>query len=388
MNIKQFLRRKDIRHRSTQHHHNPYFEQKVPQQQTVSGIKRWMQKDGWALVGIIILLGGAAYYWTIGSQRYVISQLTIQPTQFIPQERIQRVIQEHQQSKWLWLIQRNTYWTVQTKVLEQRLNSALAQEFTIDTIDVTRVYPQSLLITVNERIPSIRWITTSESGEEHQYTVDRLGVVANTPLDTNTINQLPILYDRNRSTMENGWWVINSAYIDYLLLVHEQLPVMINGAAIQQYELPVVDCTERRIVAEKVFETEILESSSVEFKEKKRAVQERFKAGELTVDQSLEELERIKQEELRKRGEDVTTDGSERLQWAAVTVDVECDLVKVATELHVVFTLNDATITVYLDRTVDLQTQLENALTIIRQRSPVKDGLRIDVRIPDRAFVQ
>ena len=182
--------------------------------------------------------------------------------------------------------------------------------------------------------------------------------------------------------------MINSDYIDFLLLVHEQLPAMFNNATIQHYVLPIIDCTERRVVAEKVFETEILESASVEFKEKKRAVQERFKAGELTVDQSLEELERIKQEELSKRGENVNTLGTERLQWGAVTVDVQCDLVKVATELHVVFSIDDATVTVILDRTEDVQMQLQNALVIMRQRTQHLDGVRIDVRIPDRAFVR
>lgn len=377
------------RHRTIQHHKNPYFDRSAPEQSVaVNGMTQWLRRDGWALCGIVLLLAGTLYYWGIASGRYVITNITIQPTQFIPQERIQRDIQTYQEHRWLWLIQRNTYWTLNPEAMEQQLTETLGSEFTIDAIEVTKVYPNNLLVTVNERIPSIQWVTTSESGEEHHYSVDREGIVASTPTDATAVNQLPVLYDRNRTTLGNGWWVISSAYIDFLLRVHEQLPSMINGSAIQHYELPAIDCTERRLVAEKVFESEILESSSEEFKEKKRAVQERFRAGELTVDQSINELERIKQEELQKRGESIDGSDTARLQWAAVTVDVECDIVKVATELNVVATINDVTITIVFDRTVDLQTQLENAQTIIRQQLPIKNISRIDVRIPDRAFVQ
>lgn len=388
MKMKLHPRHEPVQHRTIQHHRNPYFDRSTPEHTTATGIMQWFRRDGWALAGIILLLTGTLYYWGIASGRYAIVNITIQPTQFIPQERIQSVVQNYQQSRWLWLISRNTYWTINSEAMEQQLTATLSQEFALDAVDVTKVYPNNLLITVNERIPSIQWVTTSESGEEHQYSVDREGIVASVPVDTPLPSQLPILYDRNRTTLGNGWWVISNTYIDFLLQVHEQLPSMINGLTIQHYELPTVDCTERRVVAEKVFESEILESSSEEFKEKKRAVQERFRAGELTVDQSLEELERIKYEELQKRGESIDTSDTERLQWAAVTVEVECDIVKVATELDVITIINDKTVTIALDRTVNLQTQLENAQIIIRQQLPTKNISRIDVRIPDRAFIQ
>ncbi len=351
-------------------------------------VKAWLLKDGWAAIGIVALVGGALWYYGIGTGQFVITDIDINGVQFISSDEVRHEVSTVVDSRSWSGIKRNTYWTLRPEIVRDRLYDRFGGNHALNDVVVRKGWPNRLRVEVDERIPSISWVTT-KGGEQIRYLVDRSGVVTQMVYEDEYQDEaFPTVYDVNRASVEPGWHIISERYLDFALQVHETTEELF-GLRVVELHLPEIACQERQYVAEQIFEREILDSASDEFRERKRDIQELFQQGVLSIDESLEELEAVKQEELVRMGEIQDEDGAiKRLEFATVSVDVECDLVKVAQQMNII--VEDAsqnTVEIYLDTTVELAIQLENALMILQNPATSIEQLRyIDVRIPDRAY--
>jgi hypothetical protein len=252
---------------------------------------------------------------------------------------------------------------------------------------VQKIFPNSLQVKIVERIPQLTWVATL-SGQERYYTVDREGRV--TQLlggSADARPEFPIVRDPNRDVFTAGEQIASPEYIDFVLRMHEQFP-QATGLHVASYVFPVIQCQERQYVVEKIFEQEILDSASEEFREKKRAIQEQFKNGDLTVDQSLAALEQVKVDELVKMGElQENASGHEAMQWEAIYVATQCDFVKVAHDVHIVTTDDNGGFTVYMDSTIDSAVQMQNLQAVLQEKITDRSAIRyIDTRFVDRVY--
>lgn len=355
-----------------------------------SVLRAWLKKDGWALGGIIIIVLGASWYVGFHSERFLVKDITINGTEFLSADEVKAAADEFILSRALGIVPRNTFWTVKPSKLQQHLNNRFAGQYALDSFEVHKTFPGSIAITVHELLPSIAWVTSS-SGNNHYYLVSREGKVTQELQSKEEIHpSFPIVHDRNRDLFEVGWHIASQNYIAFILYLNEQFSEK-TGLEVDSYVFPRTECQERQYVAEKVFQQGVLEGASDEFQEKKRGIQQRFLDGELTIDQSLLELERIKQEELVKLGEITEGEGSsaiEKLEFETVYVPTACDYVKVATNVTVVVKNGDhGTYEVSMDMSVDPIIQMENLLVVLKEKIQDRAGLRyIDVRIPDRAY--
>ncbi|HLD21778.1 MAG TPA: FtsQ-type POTRA domain-containing protein [Patescibacteria group bacterium] len=376
--------RRDFAQSSTQYH------TKSNNQKDKSRVYAWFFKDGWAILGIFFFISVTIWYFGFYQQTFHMTNISIQGTKFIQQTTVQQFIDEYTNSNMYALVKRNTFWTVNAKKLECLLGESLQQSFALESVHVEKHFPNTLFIKIVERIPSITWIT-SKSSTEHVYLVDRQGIVTKTLEKKEDADPaFPIIFDKNRDQLkEGGEQIISSEYIQFLLTIHENFSKK-SGLQIQQYELPLIECQEKQYVAEKIFEQALSSSISDEYRTKQKQIQEQFQRGDLSIDESLQALDAMKQEEIQKLGE-TNVEGSNlhKMQWETVYVPIECNLSKVATELHVITTKDSHSFAVYLDSLVDANIQLENLQTVLHEKIQNKDAIQyIDVRIPDRIYYQ
>lgn len=348
------------------------------------------RNDLLSVVGSSLILLCGVWYFGFHSGRYQLTQVEVGDTRYVPQDQVKHAVDQFLTSRWLGIVPRDTYWTLSEDRLARFVENQLTDTYALSGVTAQKTRPHQLQVSVTERIPSVTWITTDSGGVEHYYSVDVTGRVTTVmPSYDARDASLPVIHDDNRGSLGVDWQVISPEYLQYVIDLQQHF-TEIAGFALDGFRLPKIECTERQFVAKQIFEKEILESKSDEFKEKKRDIQERFQLGELTVDESLQLLEDVKNEELsRLDAESPNGTSDSRLEWEAVLATVDCDLVQVAQEVTVVTAQTDdqGSFLIKMLTSGDLRTQLDNAVTVIRDKHLDIDTLQyIDVRVPDRVY--
>lgn len=383
--------RRRLQGKSTGHRKNPLFKRKRPSIsiQLPEGLKQWLKKDGWAIIGIVFFVVLGAWYFGFKTGKFLITDIQVQQTEFTDYAEVQQAVSESIQKPIAFVVPRNYYWTLRSSRLREILLDHFNESYAIEEIRVTKEWPNKVSIEVDERVPAVTWITLNHSTKDERiYTVDRSGYVAQSLGSVEDTHQgFPRVYDGNRPELANGDHVASEQFMSFLLDLNEAFPEQ-TDYEIEKFHFPVVDCKERQYVAEEIFEQEILESSSEEFKERKREIQQQFLDGLLTIDQSLEELERLKTEELTKLGE-LDADGFKKTEWQTVYVETPCDFPKVATDLHLEVADENGGFIVYFDTGKDMNIQIENMQRVLKDYAGDVSAIRyIDVRLLDRAYYQ
>lgn len=350
-----------------------------------SPLQQWLKKDGWALAGIIILLGLGGWFGFISNDKFVTNNIEVNDLQFLNKEEVISMTHETIQKPVLGFWPRNNYFTVSTDSVADAITERFASDLSLESLQVNKKWPDTLQIQIQERVPAVAWVTRSVDGQEHFYLVDYTGTVSQVLPNFDAVDKrLPRVRDDNRAELGLDWHIMSAEYISFLMEVNDRFTAE-TGLGVDSYIFPETRCQERQFVAEKIFQQEILDSASEEFKNRKREIQEQFQAGVLSIDQSLEQLEQIKIEEVEKLGEVQNNAGLEKLEWQTVYMEAECDYVNVATDLHVAVPVDGKSIEVKLDRAQDVTAQFENIVTVIENEiDSINNVQYIDVRIPDR----
>lgn len=345
-----------------------------------------VKKDGWAILTAIILLCISAWYFGFYTGSYTIETITVNDTEFINSTEVKNAVDEYIDSSYLSIIPRNYYWTASTDAITDTISSSFSH-FAIEDITVEKKHKE-IIITIVERIPSVHW--TAASDLEKVYVVDKTGLITQQILREDIAvteenkRALPLVTDYNRDNFESGWHIMSPEYVEFILTIQESM-LQVTGLEPISYEFPETICQKREFVAEEIYQQELLNGASQEFYDKKIEIQQLFSDGLLTIDQSIDALEQIKNEELEAQG--ANTNGLEEFEWQVVYNDVECDYVKIASELDVITKSSDGReLRIKMDTTGDSNTQLENIRDIIQQRENVLDAEYLDVRIEDRVY--
>lgn len=349
-----------------------------------------LHKDGWAILLAIILTLTALWYFGFYTGNYAITTVTVTETEFINQQEVEDVIWEYINGNTALVIPHNTYWTVSTATITDVLNEKFSH-FAIEYIQVIKE-KNSISITIKERIPSVQW-TSGLTEDNKVYVVDKTGLITQEKKVDDTANeentsekrQLPLITDMNREVFDIGWHIMSQNYIQSVLTVNESLEKVTSLQPVG-FTFPETTCQKREFVAEEIYQQELLNSASQEFYDKKIEIQQLFSDGLLTIDQSIDALEQIKNEELQSQG---ATDSAvfESFEWQVVYNEIECDFVKIASELDVIAQVPEkGQIVIKMDITEDITIQLENVRDIIRQKEDVQNAEYIDVRIQDRIY--
>ncbi|PJA92954.1 MAG: hypothetical protein CO132_05365 [Candidatus Kerfeldbacteria bacterium CG_4_9_14_3_um_filter_45_8] len=347
-----------------------------------------IKRDAVAVIGTVILVIAAFYVLAIRNPRFQLTEISITGAQYLSADEITQAAQGYLDSKFVGIVTRDTYWSAHEGSVERAIRDRFSDSYALDNVNVDIKYPNLVSITVVERIPSLAWVTHSTDKREHYYTIDRDGVVTEELVSFADLDpSFPRVRDDNRPELGLGWQIISKDYIDAVFFLHANFTAK-TGLPLDAFAFPATTCQDRQFVAEKLFQQQILESGSDEFRSKRIEIQEMFQSGELSIDQSLDELERVKEEELLKLGEE-NLDGFERLQWETVYVETLCDYVVVATDLHLEIPDSAGGFTVRFDTRQDLTVQMENLASVLKSKVPDRSAVQyIDVRIPDRVYIK
>ncbi len=412
--FKQFLQRRKLRRLKTVQPLSPppvtnlRRQAAQPAAPLIDRCKAFLRRDGWALGGSVILVLILSWYGVFSTGAFQIRDVQITGTRFINPDQLRGTVNQYLTSRWLHLIARDTYFTAKPDAIKQLIADQFGQQFSIETINVTKDYPHTLQINLVERTPSLTWVT-QQNKTTHHYRVDRHGIVTQVlPVDSPVLNTYPTITDTNRSELLVDYPVVQERYVQSVLEIQDSLETMTQLTPLS-YSLPTISCQQRQYVAEKIFANEIASSTSADSKAQKRNIQERLQTGEITVDESLQLLDALKKQEEQGTGNapaantneqrtNTTTQNKnnsnsqkvtyDRTEWQQVDVAVACDIVAVAHDVHVHVTDSDKhEFDIYIDTTVDIPTQLQHVASVLQEQ--VKDIAQlhyIDARVPDRVY--
>lgn len=360
---------------------NPYFPKVRPKK--TSMVTSWLKKDGWAFLtaGFLILIGGG--FFLLKHSFFQISNISVEGNQRITTEEVNNLTQHILDIKALGFIPQDSYWTVRPSVVETLLRQQIKQSMAIDELVVNKKFPNTLSIYIKERVPSMNWV----SGETW-YVLDPEGVIVQAyTSDTERDLELPVIVDQNQTPVSPKQHIVTAEYVDFIRELQSRFTAGTH-LEVDHYEVPTITCQQKQFVAEQAIENEISQAQDDATKQKIRDIQERFQAGEIDIDTSLQLIQDI------RLGTSPSSDQQEDQKNATIAfkaqyVAAACDLKNVLKDVGIRTKGEQGGFIVYLDSTLSLDTQMENLNAVIREKVTNPKAITyIDVRYTDRAYIK
>lgn len=350
--------------------HNPYFHHPSPRQQL------W-QRDGWAVLGSIVL--GGVLLWYVFGYRQVLSAdaITISGQQYLTVDQIADATRQAlQQRRWLVFKQRWLPVLDETQ-LTADITTELARYVQVESVTITTAWPDTVQVQVVERVPGYVYIV----GKDYYY-LDVHGYITQSVAETKADPHFPHIRERNKKrAVAVSAAMFQTSLMNFISNLHSQFTPA-TQLDIAEYAILPVTCQTKQYVTDKIFADEIAGSKTESAKEKKRAILDQLQNDTITVDQSLDLLEEIKRQET---GEGNPTTGNEAfIQWETEYASVPCDYWTVVRDVAVI---TQQGVAIYFDTSLDLTQQLTNLKTVLSSASVTPQDLEyIDVRFTDRAY--
>lgn len=371
--------------RSTGRNANPFFSRKKKIGERIP-IWKMLASDIAAAVGTIVGVFFLLWYVTIRSSFFYFSDISVADTTYIPHDQLVQAVNSYLDTHRFAILPTRSYPYFSPAGLRSAITGQFGNEYAIDSIDISTKLPNHLSVSVKERVPSIVWVASAAVNNAY-YMVDRDGIVTQYVDHADSLpTNLPHITDENRTELKVGDLATSKNYVEYVLSVYDSFQKE-TGLSVSGFVFPKVECQELQYVMQQIFQDEINGSVSDAFKQQKLDIQNKFKNGDLTIDQSLDALDAIKQQELTQQGNGNTNTTMPTVRWQQVSVSVPCDYSQVSKELHVVTQDQNNTFQVYVDAGIDLHTQLYNFASAVAAGTVRTDKLiYFDARYDDRAY--
>ncbi len=362
------------RYHSGQQFANPYFT-KVQQQ--------WLwQNDRWAYLATGLLITTLLGYFTVQQRWLWINEVQVSGNQYITTEQItQPASQALDSRRWLILPQR-VYFFSSAKKIESAIRSNLEGTLALEQLTVTKDFPHTIHINIQERLPGLTYIVN-----DHYYYLDKEGIVTKQLANVSEVDsRFPHVRDANQRSIAVGNSAVNTAMIDFIITLHKTFTdkTQLN---ISEYKLPVVTCQKKTFVAEKLLTEEINNTENVELKEQKKAILDRLQNQEITVDQSLTELEALKRTETINTNSNVSSaDQADFVSIKTQFVNTDCNYINVLREVNIVTQEGPE---IYFDVTLDMDLQYEHLLAVLNEKIDDIHAIKyVDLRYQDKVYYQ
>lgn len=360
---------------------NPYFPKTKPTTQRAA--VSWIKKDGWAWgIALVLLIGGFGFFFLRHSY-FQITSIEVRGAQRISVDEVKQITQTVLEQQWLGVIPQSSFFILRTSRIDSALRSHLSQSLAIGELTITKHFPHTLTIQISERIPSMNWV----SGDTW-YVLDPNGVLLQAYAAPEEVDQaLPTIIDLNQTPVQAKQQVVTADYVSFLRQLQSDF-TLDTGLGLAHFKIPLITCQQKEFIAEQAINEELAQVEDDTVKNKIRVIQERFQAGEIDIDQSLQLIEEARQTTTQTEGEK-QAQLQAHIAFKAQYVAAGCDLKLVLTDVVVNTVGDNAGYAVYLDSTLDLEAQLENLNTVIREKVTHPKAITyIDVRYTDRAYVK
>lgn len=360
---------------------NPYFPKNTPTAQHATA--SWLKKDGWAWgIALVLLVGGLGFF-LLQHSFFQINSIEVQGTERISADEVKKITQSVLDQKIFGFIPNSSYWVLRSNRIEDSLRGQLTQSLALGEVRITKHFPNSLTIQITEQIPSMNWV----SGDTW-YVLDPNGVILQAYAKPEDVDHgLPTIVDLNQTPIQAKQSVVKPEYVSFLRQLNTNFTNQ-TGLGLDHFEIPLTTCQQKEFIAQQAIQDELSQVADDAVKTKIRTIQERFQAGEIDIDQSLQMIEEARQT-TEQTAEEAQAQHQAHVAFKAQYVAAGCDLKQVLTDVAVRTSGDNAGFLVFLDSTIDLATQFDNLKTVIREKvtSP-KAVSYIDVRYTDRAYIK
>ena len=194
---------------------NPYFAKHVPRR-SFSGYGKWYVIS---LIAVTIVLVSYSPFFHVENIEVAGAQEDNRtPIYDIAGDFLHR-------SRWMFFRQENSLY-VDEERMEAFLSSELQELVPLETVHVRTILPDTVIVSVVERIPQLHWIT-----QDTHYTIDRRGTVTEMlPVDQ-IDDTLPTVYDLSNAETGIGESTVSEEFINVLFTLHVKFPTT--------YDIPI-----------------------------------------------------------------------------------------------------------------------------------------------------
>lgn len=375
----KFLQRKNLRGSEgleRRSFHNPYF----PREPKIrSGVT-----DRWTYAGIGALLTLGAVYLLLIADFFALSSVTIQGNQIISNDEIQKQVNTVLDQKILGIFKRRNFWLFNAKVANAQIRDAIQSEIALAEIQTKKKFPRSIVIQVEERIPSLIFTSKNQS-----YSIDLDGFISQNIALADANEHFPRIFDQNERTVKIGEQVMHPDLISWLFEIRQIIPEQ-TPFHIESFEFPGVKCSEKVVTSRKKSQKEIEDEQEVRVQENElRLIQERLQEGEISVTESIEFLQRLSDEPTSDSLDSQPDQNADESETAIIEYKTEkkpasCDYLNVIDELHVKTSEGPR---LYLDHGQSLNRQIHNLRAVLKEKiQDPKVVQYIDLRFQDRVY--
>lgn len=313
-------------------------------------------------------------------QRWLwIDHITISGNAYLTVDQLTQPVRTVLAKKRWWFFPQRSYLFVDTTAIYNEITATLGTNFALEQLVVDKQFADTIQITVVERVPGLVYII----GQTYYY-IDQAGVITQAVAQAEDLDpHFPRIRDLNTNRgITVNQLVVKPEVVDFIIHLNGTFTDQL-GFNISEYTLLPVSCLEKQFVAEQLLADDISETTDPVLQEKKRAVLEQLQNDTISVDESLQQLEQLKQQGVLENQNTAGTN-STFIQLQPEYIATDCDFTRVIRDVAVVTQEGPS---VYFDTTVPIQQQLNNVAAVKASTIPDLTTITyIDARYPDRVY--
>lgn len=373
---------------------NPLFER---EREHIETQQQQDHGDSWIYISILIILSGLIVFVLNYIPSIKIKNVEVTGTHYISQNQVEESIHAVLDKRFLFFIQRDAYWLVNQHTVADAITKDASDSFALKNITVTKKFPSSISVVIEERVPGLTWITDNQ-----YYYIDPTGVVTQVTHADQLDPAFPKIFDRNNIPTHVNESAISENIANLVLELRERVPSD-TSLTIDSFFIPEITCKKHEVVSKEVQLNSNEQEEIERIDEQKRLIQEKLQNGDITIDESLALLKNLeKSRELtdenniplhstQETGTNANTNSFDSLESKIVFEDVysptECRLTEVA---HDVFIKTAGGWDIYFTDELSLDIQMKKLDVILKEKYPEEPRYLsyIDLRYENKVYYQ
>ncbi|OGY79009.1 MAG: hypothetical protein A3B74_03940 [Candidatus Kerfeldbacteria bacterium RIFCSPHIGHO2_02_FULL_42_14] len=252
---------------------NPFF----PKERHVV-IQPSHRNDFVVYIGIAIVFLLCIFIVTNYLPYFRITNVTYDGFHFLQRSELEEIVQSTLSQKHFFLFRNDSFFTLREGEIEQRVTETISDRFALHSVTATKIFPRSLHIRIEERIPRFVWISNSL-----YFYIDPTGTItqAITPEEVNP--DFPKIFDQNNIPVQVGSRALSQKLSELILSISEDF-FRATSISIDHLALPLLVCKEAKLIENTV---RLQDDVSQEQYETLRDIQEKVQTGEMSIEESL-----------------------------------------------------------------------------------------------------
>ncbi|MBU1148539.1 hypothetical protein KKI23_00445 [Patescibacteria group bacterium] len=199
---------------------NPYFQKQV-YRGPFSGRGKYYT--------IVLVLAG--FYFCFWSGYFQVTSVVINGTQYLSEQNLKTIAEDFVASRRFLLFPQNNLLLTGRQVLADKILDSSQQEYALAALEVKKEYPSTIIINIEERVPSLTWITNNLI-----YYLDLNGKVTKRLEEGESIDEnFPKLYDMTNNPVKMNEEAVNKEFVNFIFSIAQEFSLNFSQATIDSF---------------------------------------------------------------------------------------------------------------------------------------------------------